>query len=406
MLPSSHQVHHVLLLPAGPNNSLSHFHSLLQTWDCNSPSQQASVSGLGWLALHTAPTHLLLLSLQSLPSLVAPQLVCSTYIWVSSIHFLHLQSTVQECLSHHLSPVPRLLASSHAFQYSDMFKGLCQAQLHPDQVEWQPQNSSSACPPDNSNIGCYGKKCPCILLVWLGFSIAALPSRTHPWSCSESQQQRVWSSVWLYWPPDMPTRVMIFDQQVHILHDSGWVLHNTALFNPQSCLLFLARSGSPAKKVNVFDQCTLHKYAPLMHWTHFTTFDLLTNVVFWLQLLSTCQQWHQDLACHTAEKAISQMYCSSLSPPVLQQSCWSVIVWVFNPLFIIMLSNIKSFWVRLLTSTIIHMHALLSVPPCHSCIPLAHLQTHHVISSIALLCSLALLSKVVHLARSHMCPGC
>lgn len=60
-----------------------------------------------------------------------------------------------------------------------------------------------------------------------------------------------------------PTKTVIFDGRVKILHDFGTAPHNFISFNPQGRLIALAGFGNMSGKLNVFDRRTLQKIASI-----------------------------------------------------------------------------------------------------------------------------------------------
>lgn len=56
-----------------------------------------------------------------------------------------------------------------------------------------------------------------------------------------------------------PTKTVIFDQRVKILHDFGTAPHNFIAFNPQGRLIALAGFGNMSGQLDIFDRRTLNK---------------------------------------------------------------------------------------------------------------------------------------------------
>lgn len=88
----------------------------------------------------------------------------------------------------------------------------------------------------------------------------------------ESELERIWSCLRLYALficnlrlflkslfAVTPTKTVLFDSRVKILHDFGTAPHNYISFNPQGRLIALAGFGNMSGKLNIFDRRTLAK---------------------------------------------------------------------------------------------------------------------------------------------------
>lgn len=57
----------------------------------------------------------------------------------------------------------------------------------------------------------------------------------------------------------MPSKTVIFDHRVNVVHDFGVSMRNYVLYNPQGRLLLLAGFGNLSGKVDIWDRKTLKK---------------------------------------------------------------------------------------------------------------------------------------------------
>lgn len=57
----------------------------------------------------------------------------------------------------------------------------------------------------------------------------------------------------------MPSKTVIFDQRVNLIHDFGLASRNFLLYNPQGRLLCTAGFGNLAGQVDIWDRKTLKK---------------------------------------------------------------------------------------------------------------------------------------------------
>lgn len=57
----------------------------------------------------------------------------------------------------------------------------------------------------------------------------------------------------------MPSKTVIFDHRVNIVHDFGVSMRNSVLYNPQGRLMLIAGFGNLSGKVDIWDRKTLKK---------------------------------------------------------------------------------------------------------------------------------------------------
>lgn len=57
----------------------------------------------------------------------------------------------------------------------------------------------------------------------------------------------------------MPSKTVIFDHRVNVVHDFGVSMRNSVMYNPQGRLLLIAGFGNLSGKVDIWDRKTLKK---------------------------------------------------------------------------------------------------------------------------------------------------